>query len=107
MPSTLTEAAKAIRADIKAAVKDGTLPPYPEGVTFRVRSVRASLMAAIEITAVGVPRSWAHTGGGLAVSRPSPASLILCDALTRIAARHYRADGQTSFISADFEYEED
>jgi hypothetical protein len=62
-------------------------------------------MTSINISILNAPRSWAYTGGGLAVSRPSPASLLLREALEKIAARHYRADGQGSFITATIDHE--
>jgi hypothetical protein len=101
----LAQAAKAVRADIKAAVTANSLPPHPEGITFRVRCERASLMTAVRVEILNVPRSWLYDDRPGAVNRPSPASLILRSALTRIAARHYHADGQGSFITAEIDLE--
>lgn len=96
--SPLAEAAARIRADVKAAVAAGELPPYPNGVKFRVRSERASLMTAINIYVVNVPRSWAYDCSPGAINRMSAANLLLREALRTIAERHYTADGSGSFI---------
>lgn len=96
--SPLAEAAARIRADVKAAVAAGELPPYPDGVKFRVRSERASLMTAINIYVVNVPRSWAYDCSPGAINRMSAANLLLREALRTIAERHYTADGSGSFI---------
>lgn len=107
-PSPLARAAALIRADIKTAVADGTLPPYPAGAVIRVRSRRASLMTAIDIDVCGIPRPWAYTGGGeytglpVQPSRPTPANLLLRQALREIAGRHYEDNGSSSFISVHF-----
>jgi hypothetical protein len=104
-PSPLAQAAAKIRADIKTAAANRTLPDYPEGVTFRVRSRRASLMQAIDIEVLGVPRSWLYESRPGAVNRPSPAWLLLRDALERTAARHFAANGSTSFIDVQVDSE--
>jgi hypothetical protein len=97
-PSPLAQAAAKIRAGIKAAAANRALPAYPDGVTFRVRSRRASLMQAIDIEVLGVPRSWLYESRPGAVNRPSPAWLLLRDALEQLAGRHFAATGSTSFI---------
>lgn len=105
MASPLAEAAKAIRADIKAAVAARSLPPHPAGITFRVRCERAALMSVIDIAVQNAPRSWAYTaarGGGI---RSSDAVLQLRAALTRIAARRYPPDDQGRFVTADIDFE--
>jgi hypothetical protein len=98
MPSPLAEAAKAIRADIKAAVAAGTLPGRPDGITFSVRTERASLMTAINVGVLAVPDSWMRTGDA-GSRRPSAEWQALESALKDIARRHYQADGQGRFIS--------
>jgi hypothetical protein len=99
-PSPLTKAAKAIRADIKAAVSDGTLPALPDGAVIRVRSRRASLMTAIDIEIENVPRSWLIEAG--TPNRRSGASRLLELALLAIGERYYRADGRGSFLDVQF-----
>jgi hypothetical protein len=88
----LADAAKAIRADIKTALADGTLAGVPVGAKVRVRCERASLMTAVNIHVDDVPQAW-----GLAV----PERRALETALTGIAQRHY-ADGSGSYISVYF-----
>lgn len=92
--SPLAQAAKLTRGGIKAAVAGRKLPAYPDGIEFRVRARRASLMQAIDIELLNVPSSWRSDASG----RPSPAWLELRDALKDIAARYFNADGSVTFI---------
>lgn len=105
--SSLAEAAARTRADVKAAAESGDLPPHPDGVRFRVRSERGSLMTAIVIYVVNVPREWALDDYPGAVNQLSPAIKLLRDALQAIAARHHKADGSSSFIDVQIRMEED
>lgn len=97
---TLADAAEAVRAAVEAAAAG--LPPYPEGITFRV-SPRAAGARAIDVEVLGVPRSWLYDTRPGAADRPSAAWRALSDALTQIAARHFKADGKASFIDVSAE----
>jgi hypothetical protein len=105
MPSELARAAANVRAAIVTAVSDGTLPPYPEGIRFRVRSRRASLMTAVDVEVLGVPVAWAHPRDGGRASRPSREWRDLEAALKEIASRHYKEDGQGRFVSVAVDQE--
>jgi hypothetical protein len=95
----LAKAAAKIRADVKTAVADGTLPPYPDGVAFRARSRHSAVVRAIDVEVLNVPRSWLFDGG------PSSAWLALSKALTGIAARHFEADGVATRIDVTVDYD--
>lgn len=95
--SPLAQAASAVRSDVKAAVADCTLPPYPDGITFRVRSERASLMQSVDIDVCNVPCDWL-IDKSIGVNRVSEAWTALPEALQSIAERHWDADGSMTFI---------
>lgn len=99
MPSELAKSAASIRAAVKAAVTAKTLPPYPDGITFRVQSRRGAQVNAIDIEALHVPRAWAVPRDKFGISRPSAAWSALEAALTGIAAAHYKADGRGAFLA--------
>lgn len=64
-----TEAARLIRADIKAAVKDGSLGDLPPGVGFSVTAPKMGLARPVVISILHAPREWTHDSSGkLAVS---------------------------------------
>jgi hypothetical protein len=105
MASELAQAASKVRAGIKAAVAAGELPPYPEGITFRVRSGRASLMTEVEVYVLGAPEAWCFTRDEWEVRRPSPASRELQAALLEIIGRHYESDGRHRFAGVTIDAE--
>jgi hypothetical protein len=87
---TLAEAAKAVRADIKAALAGKTLPHCPDGIKIRVRGEHASLMTSIDIHVDNAPATWTIA---------SPERRAMDKALTEIASRYYTPDNRGSFIS--------
>lgn len=92
-------AAKLIRTDIKTAVKAGKLGDYPAGITFSVRTRRASMMNAVDVTIKGAPREWIYTPVNDTTNRASEAARDLAGKLHDIAASHFETDGQMRFSS--------
>lgn len=58
-PKTAVEAASRIRADIKQAVKDGSLGDIPAGIKFRVWARRGGLSPGVWISIREIPWDWA------------------------------------------------
>lgn len=110
MASELAETRERIRADVRAAVKAGALPPYPDGITFRVGAVAGVLATEIQIWACGVPMEWAPPARAAAASGGDPFRvrsrgwLDLEAALLGVVARHYQADGLRSFATVRISY---
>lgn len=117
MASELAQTAAKIRTGIGAAVKAGTLPPYPDGITFRVGAVAGVLATEIRVWACGVPLEWAPPAwAGAGLSRgavPYGGDLFLVRsrewldleaALLAVVALHYQADGLRTFASVDIDY---
>ena len=107
--SPLARCAAEIRADIKTAVTAGTLPPYPDGITFSVTKQTGAASTAIFIELLNAPRSWLLDSTPGVVNRRSPEFSQLRDALIQIAARRLDADGFASaiYVQADPETEQD
>ncbi|HET9893668.1 MAG TPA: hypothetical protein VFQ44_01795 [Streptosporangiaceae bacterium] len=109
--TTTTQKAAKIRADIKTALKDGTLGPHPEGMKISVRTKYASLMAEISVTLKGVPeKGWALTepedcgcGCGHPARRVSDECAALADKLMEIVRRHFTPDGRHHFADVSLD----
>jgi hypothetical protein len=105
---TATEAAALVRADIKRMVKDGTLPAFPAGVTFGVRSGYASLMSEVIVTIKGAAREWAvivtQVEPGYAPSRPTAACAALAESLMDVIKRHFTVDGNGRFATVRLDF---
>jgi hypothetical protein len=96
--SPLAQCATRIRADIKSAAGAGTLPPYPDGTTFRVTIQTGAAHSAIFIELLDVPRPWLHDSTPGVINRRSPEFSLLCETLRQIAARRLDAAGHASSI---------
>jgi hypothetical protein len=92
-------AAAQIRADIKAAVKDSAFPPYPEGITFRVQTHTAPLVATVIITITGAPGNWAFDHPGDVGHRTviSADAQELAHRLRAILRERWKCDGSMHF----------
>jgi hypothetical protein len=103
---TTAEAAKLIRADIKAAGTNSELGTYPGGITFTVRTQKASFMSAIEVTINSAPPGWAYTDdprGIPGLRQVSEDCKRLGGALRAIIARHFQADGSIYFADVQLD----
>ena len=103
---TTADAAKLIRADIKTAARNQEIGTYPDGITFSVRSRKASLTSAIEVTISNAPRDWAFTADPRGIPGPcqvSEACKQLGRALQAIIARHFQADGSIYFADVQLD----
>ncbi|HEY6493303.1 MAG TPA: hypothetical protein VIZ43_08530 [Trebonia sp.] len=108
---TTTDKAAKIRADIKAALKAGTLGAVPEGLKVSVRTRYASLMSEISITLKGVPeKGWALTepaeDAGCRYGRScriTPEAADLADRLMGIVRRHFTPDGRSHFADVSLD----
>jgi hypothetical protein len=96
--SPLAQCAARIRADIKSAARAGTLPPYPDGTTFRVTIQTAAAHSAIYIELLDVPRPWLLDTTPGVINRRSPEFALLRETLMQIAARRLDAAGHASSI---------
>lgn len=107
--SPLARCAAEIRADIKAAVKVGTLPPYPDGITFRVTKQTGAASTAIFIELLNAPRPWLLDNTPGVINRRSPGFALLHEALRQIAARRLDHGGFASaiYVQSDPETEKD
>lgn len=107
--SPLARCAAEIRADIKAAVTAGTLPPYPDGITFSVTKQTGAAFTAIFVELRNAPRSWLLDSTPGAVNRRSPEFARLHEAITQIAARRLDDGGFAAavYVQADPETEKD
>lgn len=105
MPSELAQAAKKIRADVKAAAAAKSLPPHPDGITFKVTSGTAAAMTEIRVDALNVPLAWAAPRDEDGVRHYTRDWKELEGALLEIVARHYQADGKNSFASVSIDFD--
>ena len=98
-----------IRAEIKAAVTAGALPPYPAGVTFQVTKQARAASTSIFIELLNAPRPWLLDGTPGVINRRSPEFARLREALRQIADRHLNAAGLASavYVQSDPETEKD
>jgi hypothetical protein len=105
--SPLGRCAAEIRADIKAAVNAGTLPPYPDGITFQVTKQTGAASTAIFIELVNAPRPWLLDSTPGVINRRSPEFARLHEALKQIADRRLGAGGLASavYVQSDPETE--
>jgi hypothetical protein len=97
---TTADAAKLIRADIKAAAKGGKFGTYPQGVTFGVRTESASLCSEIKVIIKGAPGDWALEDDPRGIPGLTVISgdlLELTRALKPIVRRHFQPDGSIYF----------
>jgi hypothetical protein len=97
--SPLAEAAKAIRADIRKAVLDGSLGGYPAVIRFSVRTHTASLCAEVVITIADAPADWAFDQVGDATHRTVISADVqeLARRLKVILRERWESNGSTRF----------
>jgi hypothetical protein len=107
--SPLARCAAEIRADIKAAVKDGSLPPCPDGITFQVTQQTGAASTAIFIELLNAPRPWLLDSTPGVINRRSPEFARLHEALRQIAHRRLNAAGLPAavYVQSDPETEKD
>lgn len=107
--SPLARCTAEIRADIKAAATAGTLPPYPDGITFSVTKQAGAASTTVFIELRNAPRSWLLDTTPGVVNRRSPEFTRLHEELTQIARRRLNAGGFASsvWVQADPETEKD
>jgi hypothetical protein len=107
--SPLARCAAEIRAGIKSAVAAGTLPPYPDGITFSVTTQTGAASAAIFIELRNAPRPWLADSTPGVINRRSPQFTRLHEALKQIAARRLADGGFTGtvYVQSDPETEKD
>ncbi len=105
--SPLARCAAQIRTDIKSAVAAGTLPPYPDGITFSVTTHTGAASTAIFIELRNAPRPWLADRTPDAINRRSPQFTRLHEELTQIAARRLADGGFTGtvYVQSDPETE--
>lgn len=104
---TTTQKAAKVRADVKAALKAGTLGKLPAGLKISVRTEYASLMSAINVTIKGAPDGWAFTvtevEPGYSRRNVTPACGALGRQLLEIVARHFEWDGRHRFADVSLD----
>jgi hypothetical protein len=104
---TTTQKAAKVRADIKSALKAGTLGTLPSGLKISVRTEYASLMSAISVRLRNVPDGWAFTRTevepGYSPRRITPECKALGAELLAIVARHYDWDGRHRFADVSLD----
>lgn len=107
--SPLARCAAQIRTDIKSAVAAGTLPPYPDGITFSVTIQTGAASTAIFIELRNAPRPWLLDSTPGVINRRSPQFARLHAELTQIAARRLADAGFASavYVQSDPETEKD
>jgi hypothetical protein len=94
-----TEAARAIRADLRAAVKNGEFGELPAGASISVRARYASCMSEVLVTIKGEQaRAWAIAG-----TRLSDAAAETARRLMAIVDRHFDYDGRQRFAGVSLE----
>jgi hypothetical protein len=96
--SPLARCAAEIRAEIKSAVAAGTLPPYPDGITFSVTLQTGAASTAIFIELRNAPRPWLADSTPGVINRRSPQFARLHEELTQIAARRLAGGGFASAV---------
>jgi hypothetical protein len=91
------DVAKAVRADVKTALKAGTLGDLPAGLTVSITSGDG-----LALTIKGAPDDWAWTSQrGTREQKPSDAARALAAALVAIAKPHQARGYDFGFVFLD------
>lgn len=94
--SPAVQAAALIRADIRAAVQNGTLGVLPPGISFSVSACNLATMPGVTVTVYG---AGVYGAGGQAVNE---AGAALRRKLLEIAGRHWQPAVSGGFTDVKF-----